>query len=325
MSRAKTERQLNLVIALIATRRPLTREQIKTAVPQYGQCPTDEAYGRMFERDKEELRELGIPLVTSSIDPLFDDEPGYRIDREAYAQPEIRLTSDETAVLALAARVWTQASLAGPASRGLLKLRASSADPRDDRTWAVEPRLRTPDPAFVLAWQAVRDRRPIRFAYRKAGSEHESPRYVDPWGIVSSHGNWYLVGHDHDRGAPRVFRLSRIVGQVRADGGPGTVTSGPDGDLRSLVDAAAHIDLDSSVTARVRIRPGSALPLRRRATQDTAAGEVIEIPYTDEARLARDLAGYGTAVLVEEPMSLRTAVLALLMTAAAEHARAGSG
>ena len=79
MVAAKTERLLNLVICLLYTRRPLTRAQIRTSVAAYAATTSDEAFERMFERDKEELRELGIPLVTEQIDTLFEDEPGYRI------------------------------------------------------------------------------------------------------------------------------------------------------------------------------------------------------------------------------------------------------
>ena len=116
MSARRTERLLNLVICLLATRRWLSKEQIRAAVPQYADCETVEAFDRMFERDKEDLRELGIPVVTGSDTQLFDDEVGYRIDRDAYALPPIELTAEELAVVGLASRVWQQASLAGPAA-----------------------------------------------------------------------------------------------------------------------------------------------------------------------------------------------------------------
>ncbi|MEV1179522.1 DNA-binding transcriptional regulator, partial [Nonomuraea sp. NPDC049784] len=121
MSRRKTERLLNLVICLLATRRPLSAEQIRHAVPGYDR-DGDEAFQRMFERDKNELREIGIPIDVVR-DP-WEDEPGYRIERESYELPEITLEPDEAAVLGLAAQVWQRASLAEAASGALLKLRA---------------------------------------------------------------------------------------------------------------------------------------------------------------------------------------------------------
>ena len=107
---AKTERLLNLVIALLSTRMPLSKARIRSAVPQYLSTASDEAFDRMFERDKDELRELGIPLATAVIDPLFDDELGYRIDKREYALPEIAFEPDEVAALTLAGRAWARAS-----------------------------------------------------------------------------------------------------------------------------------------------------------------------------------------------------------------------
>ena len=95
MSSTKTERLLNLVICLLSTRRPLSKAQIRSAVPQYGESTSMDAFERMFERDKDELRDLGIPLATTHADPLFDDEVGYRIDRDAYALPEVTFEPDE--------------------------------------------------------------------------------------------------------------------------------------------------------------------------------------------------------------------------------------
>ncbi len=159
MSSAKTERLLNLVICLLSTRRPLSKAQIRSAVPQYGESTSMEAFERMFERDKDELRDLGIPLTTAHADALFDDEVGYRIDRDAYALPEVSFEPDEMTVLGLASRVWQQASLAGPAARALTKLKAAGVEPDDASLIGLEPRVRTSEPAFEPLWAAVRDRR----------------------------------------------------------------------------------------------------------------------------------------------------------------------
>jgi hypothetical protein len=94
MSARRTERLLNLVIALLATRRWLTKEQIRAAVPQYADGESAEAFDRMFERDKEDLRELGVPIVTGTDSAWFDDEIGYRIDRDAYALPPVQIDAE---------------------------------------------------------------------------------------------------------------------------------------------------------------------------------------------------------------------------------------
>ncbi len=126
MSKRKTERLLGLVVCLLSTRRYLTAEQIRDAVPGYPE--QDDLFKRMFERDKEDLRELGVPLETGVNHP-FDEDPGYRIRQQAYELPELRLEADEAAVLGLAARVWRRAELAGAAAGALLKLRAAGIDP----------------------------------------------------------------------------------------------------------------------------------------------------------------------------------------------------
>src|ERR1700749_1057492 len=118
MSKRKTERLLGLVVCLLSTTRSLPAEQVRQAVPGYPE--QDDLFKRMFERDKEDLRDLGVPLETGVNHP-FDTEPGYRIEQQAYELPELRLEADEAAVLGLAARVWQRAAPEGGAPRGALK------------------------------------------------------------------------------------------------------------------------------------------------------------------------------------------------------------
>ncbi|MEU4593796.1 proteasome accessory factor B, partial [Micromonospora aurantiaca] len=104
MSRTRTERLVNLVICLLSTRRFLTAAQIAATVPGYEHDPDDakdhEAFQRKFERDKAELRELGVPLETGTAS-VFDAEPGYRIAPRAYALPDIPLEPDEAAAVGI--------------------------------------------------------------------------------------------------------------------------------------------------------------------------------------------------------------------------------
>src|SRR3954453_17421640 len=189
MSRRKTERLLNLVVCLLATRRYLTAEQIRHAVPGYPDGA--EAFKRMFERDKEELRELGVPLETGSDG---DEEIGYRIQRQAYELPEIQLTPDEAAVLGLAARVWQRASMAEAASGALLKLRAAGVETDVAAATGIEPRGTTKTPSSPALWEAVRGGRPVAFDYQGIGRTSVARRHLDPWGVVSRRGRWYVVG-----------------------------------------------------------------------------------------------------------------------------------
>ena len=164
---AKTERLLNLVLVLLYTRRPLAKAQIRGLVPQYGETASTEAFDRMFERDKDELRALGVPLVTEEIDVLHEDEPGYRIHQRDYALPDIEFEPDELAVLGLASRSWAHASMAGPAAQALRKLRASDVERDEGALIGIEPRLRTTEPAFEAVKDAVLSRTPITFGYRR--------------------------------------------------------------------------------------------------------------------------------------------------------------
>jgi predicted DNA-binding transcriptional regulator YafY len=323
MSTRRTERLLNLVIALLATRRWLTKEQIRQAVPQYAECSSTEAFDRMFERDKDELRELGVPLLTGSGSAWFEDEVGYRIDPNAYALPEISFTPSELAVLGLASRVWQQASLGGPAARALVKLKALGIDPDEASLVGVEPRVRTSEPAFDPLYAATRDRAPVSFRYRSAGASTSAVRTVEPWQITSWHGHWYLVGHDRDRQAPRVFRLSRVEGRVTRAGEPGSSDVPAGLDARAMVSGA--VGRQPERTARVRLAAGAGSALRLRAGAAGAAGSgpgVVDVPFTDAEELAEQVVWIGAGAVVEAPDDVRDAVLRRLRGAARAHGAA---
>jgi proteasome accessory factor B len=306
MSRRKTERLLNLVVCLLATRRYLTAEQIRQAVPGYPDG--SEAFKRMFERDKEELRELGIPLETGSDG---DEEAGYRIQRQAYELPEIQLNPDEAAVLGLAARVWQRASLAEAASGALLKLRAAGVDTAEAASLGIEPRVDTHEPAFPALWRAVRDRRAVIFDYQGIGRSAPQRRHLEPWGVVSRRGRWYVAGHDRDRQDVRVFRLSRILGNVTLDGPSGAVVVPEDADVREIVASSSNPAPDRR-TANVRLRRGAAHGIRRWAA-DVQAGDgewdVAELGFADVDRLVNYLAGFADDVAVIGPPDVREAMI----------------
>jgi proteasome accessory factor B len=330
MASQRTERLLNLVIALVATLRWLTKEQIRRAVPQYAACESTEAFDRMFERDKEDLRELGVPLVTGSYDPLFDDEPGYRIDRDSYALPAVEFTAQELAVLGLASRVWQQASLAGPAARAMTKLKALGVDVDAESLVGVEPRVRAAEPAFEPMYAATRDRAPVRFRYRKPDGEI-SERHLEPWALTSRGGWWYVVGRDVDRGASRAFRLSRIQGAVKA-GAAGSFEVPEQVDADAMVGPPAVVDGRTAVL-RVREGRGAGLRLRAHTLATTPAGPALEprgtvpdpdhpgwdrleLPVGDLWSLAEQVASHGADVVALGPPDLREAVVRLLTGAA---------
>ena len=310
MSAKKTERLLNLVICLLATRRFLTVQEVRDAVPGYEQG-SEESFRRMFERDKDELRELGIPLETGTNSAAHDDELGYRIARREYELPEIVLEPDEAAALGLAARLWQSAPLAGATGSALLKLQAAGVEPVPAPA-ALEPRVAASEPAFEGCLEAVRDGRTVRFVYRASGASAPQERSVEPWGVVSWRGRWYLVGHDRDRGAERVFRLSRIVGPVTPVGPPGAVVPPEGVDLRAMAGRMA-VD-EPRGTARVSLRPGAGWELRREATgasgdPDREGWTVVDVGFSDPERFADRVTGYGADAVVLSPPEARAAVV----------------
>ncbi len=308
MAVSRTERLLNLVICLLAATRYTSKDQIRQAVPQYADCATDEAFERMFERDKDDLREMGIPLETGSNEVYFDDEVGYRIPRDAYALPAVSFDSEELAVLGVAARMWQHATLAGATGRAIRKLESAGVDVDPEALAVVEPRVDAAEPAFAALWDAVQQRRCVRFHYSRGGAV-AAPRRLEPWGLVSWHGRWYVVGHDEDRGDTRVFRLSRIQGDVAADGNPGSVVV-PDGvDINASVRMLAQPA--PARTARLQIRSGRAVPLRRQGTfvSEDPGGSVLDVPFEDVEQMASVVSGFGPAVKVLAPEDLQEAVV----------------
>ncbi len=322
MSKRRTERLLSIVVLLLSARRFLTVDEIRQAVIGYPE--QDEAFKRMFERDKDELRELGIPLETRPAS-LLDEEPGYRIPRQDYELPEIHLTAEEAAVLGIASRVWRSAELSGAAVGAMLKLTAAGlTTDADDDGLALpvgnEPRLTTQEPAFGLLWEAVRDRRPVSFAYRAAGRTDATRRELEPWGVVNRRGRWYVAGHDHAADPPgtRVFRMSRIDGPVKISGPAGSVTAPVGADVWELVkDWGNARGREGARSATLRIRAGAGFGLRRSAASvspsaDDPGWEIATSRFTDVKWFAQYVASFGTDAVVVEPPDLRDEVIATL-------------
>lgn len=308
MAIAKAERLMNLALCLLGTRRPLSKRELRGSIEAYLEATGEDAFNRMFERDKEDLRELG--LVVERVENL-DGEPGYLARRDRNRLPPVSLDVEEAAALGLAARVWQQARLAGAASGALQKLRAAgmplAEDPYASHS-ALEPRIPAREAAFEPLMLACRDRRPVVFAYRKASAARPETRQVEPWALECWRGHWYLAGWDRQRRAERVFRLSRITGGVRSRAGAFTAPVPDQVTVRDTVETWAGETANSS--ARIRLRRDAGYPLRARATEVRDLGdgwEELEIPYGHG--LDAWLVEFGPDVVVLEPAELRADVV----------------
>lgn len=323
MSVARAERLVNLVLCLLSTRQYLTAERIRRIVPGYSSAPSDEAFFRMFERDKTELRELGIPLEVGR-NSAFDTIDGYRIARRDYELGEIDLDPDEAAAVAVAIRLWDSPELTGAAHGALLKLRAAGVDVDEGAPAVVEPKVRTTEPAFGPLLAAVQAGQAVRFGYRRPVPAELRPRTVEPWGVVSWRGRWYVVGHDRDRDAPRCFRLSRIAGEVSTVGRPGQVRRPEGVDLLAFVAGTGEDPLPQSSRVRLWLAKDKAAGLRRRATViesrpvDGVSGDIVELDLYNPDSAAGWIAGFGSDVLVLEPDVLRKSVHERLLAVAGQ-------
>ncbi len=311
MAPRKTERQLNLVICLLAARRFLARETIRASVLGY-QGLSDAAFQRMFERDKDDLRDLGIPIETGSNDVLFDDEPGYRILPGDFELPPVEFNHSEQVVLGIAAHVFDGAALAPQATAAVGKLRAAGVELGSSDL--VQARLGGDDETVGIVWQALIDRRRIRFDYR----ETAQTRQIEPWGVLVRRGVWYVYGQDLGREAPRMFRLSRVVGTVEALEPSGAYEL----PARSVVEAAAASLEPAGVTdtALIAIRGSAAPALRRRGSATDAPAPdgyvAYEVPYGTIGEIAEQAAAAGPDALVLSPDEVRDATIARLLAVA---------
>lgn len=318
----RLERLVNLVIALRETRVPLQAADIRARVAGYDQ-PDADAFRRMFERDKADLRALGVPIETAPLDRLGDDRVGYRVDPAAYDLPELHLAPEELVALAIAVDA---TGLGDAAGGGLRKLEADAGVPGltvGARARGVEVPLAAPH-LEVLA-EAQLTRTAVRFPYRTATGQ-EARRTVDPHALVHRSGRWYLVGRDHDRDATRAFRLDRMLGAVRTVGAAG-----------AFAPPTGTVDVDAVVPA---VRAGAPESAVVDATTDVAwlvarrargAGEVrpdgrtrYQVPVGDPDAFVGWALTLAPEVVVVAPEALRTRVVEALRRATAP-ARAPGG
>lgn len=317
MSTSKSQRLVNLVICLRSTNAYLSAEEIRRMVQGYDDAENDTAYLRMFERDKRELRDAGVPLEQGP--SLAPGSPaGYRIPAHGYELPDITLTPQQAGVLAVAAEVWREGERAARAGGALTKLTAAGIAPAPDAGATVS----VSDPAELvtaaLVAEAIAEGVSVTFSYTRAGDTDPAERRVEPWWTGSRHGRWYLVGHDLDRGEPRTFRLVRIS-DVRPTRTARTAPVPPTDRVLALLDDAVA-RLNPVIAATVWVADGRAAELRAMAGTATPARRFgrsgVDLEMTAPlAELSSLVAAQGPDAVALGPADLRVRVVAILSAA----------
>jgi proteasome accessory factor B len=313
----RTERLLNLVLCLMAAEQPVPREVIERQVRGYDLGAADGAVERMFERDKDELRSMGLPIETVETAAGI----GYRIVPARYALPDIDLTDAERTAVALAAQVWARGAVDGLPATAVLKLESVAPDGWTSAEPSPPATLTGDDAALAPLIRAVTEGVVIRFPYRAPDQSEDTRRTVSPWGLRSSDGRWFLVGWDHDREAPRTFRVSRITGPVSTARGQAPRPAPEDFDVATAdTDAQDH----PPVSAVIRVAPGRAMSLRAMSEAAIAAPEIVVTAPSLRVLVARVCAA-GPDATVLAPAEVVTAVRDAIARLLADHPSTDEG
>jgi len=310
------ERLLNLVIALMNTNSRLTRRDIQHTVAGYDPHADPKTFERMFERDKDTLRELGVPIITIHATTGHGEDIGYRIDKTTDTLAHLSLNAAEISLLSLAATLWQDTALEAETTRALTKLKSHAPlNPPTTPLTGFNPRLRADDPSLTVILDAITQQQAIHFTYRAANTGELAPRTIQPWQLSSRRGGWYVIGHDTTRNDKRVFRLNRIVGKVKTTGPTHAFQLPP---AHIITQAFQQDDTQTIHTATLALQHGRAQTLRTRSTHTTppqptppipTGYDIVHIDYIDEAEFADEIAALASAALVITPTSLAQRVI----------------
>jgi proteasome accessory factor B len=269
----------------------------------------------MFERDKEELRNLGIDIEVGTFDPLFEDEVGYRIRPENYRIQVSELTPQQLALISSATQSWRGAILDSKASAGLTKLKALGIESDVDGIPINPHQVRNSDANLAKVIDALALRKTISFDYRASDNTDEN-RAIEPYGVGTKNGFWYVAGNDLERRAVRLFRLDRVVSEVKEQG-RGASYEVPE-------DFSMHNQLQSRTrkyVAQLLVRKGKADRLRKHASVQESQDEwdLVEYQYSDVKDLVRDLLWHRDDVKVIGPPEVKESLMASLHSVQVRH------
>lgn len=296
----KSERLVNLTIALLATSRWLTKSEIYRTIDGYsGDLDAKE---RMFERDKEELRNLGIEIEVGSFDPLFEDEVGYRIRPEKYKIQISSLSEIQFSLISLATQMWRGAVLSSQANSALLKLKSLGIE-SDTEGLSLNPqRLDVSDENLLHIIDAISSKKVISFGYFNRDSVSQD-RAIEPLGVGTKNGFWYVAGRDLDKKEIRLFRLDRFASTVKDQGRAGAFEAPSDFAMSDLLQSQARNNV-----CRIKVRTDKAHALRKFSSIISSEDDwdLLDLPYATQGQLIRDLLWHRDDVQVIGPDELVT-------------------
>ena len=294
----KSERLVNLTIALLATSRWLTKSEIYRTIDGYsGDLDAKE---RMFERDKEELRNLGIEIEVGSFDPLFEDEIGYRIRPEQYKIQISNLSEIQFSLISLATQMWRDAVLSSQANSALLKLKSLGIESDAEGLTLNLQRLDVSDENLLHIIDAISSRKVISFGYLNRDSVSQE-RAIEPLGVGTKNGFWYVAGRDLDKKEIRLFRLDRFSSAVKEQGRAGSFDAPSDFSMSNRLQSQARDNL-----CRIKVRTDKAHALRKFSSFISSEDDwdLLELSYATQGQLIRDVLWHRDDVEIVEPLGL---------------------
>lgn len=296
----KSERLVNLTIALLATKRYLTKSEIFRTVEGYE--GSSEAMERMFERDKDDLRSLGIVIELGTFDPLFEDEAGYRITPSSYQLDLGELDGTDISLLSIAASAWTGAALERESTSALIKLASFGLDSDSEALSLLTPRVSGTDRNFSAIADAIIRRSEIEFEYI-ADDLSRQVRRIAPYSMRGQSGSWYVVGLDLDKKSLRTFRLDRIASEVSV-AKKSNAYEIPD-------EIPDEIQEQAKILAHLRVRKNRGHQLRALAAvvKSEEEWDEISLPIVDASWLLRTVLWHRDDVVVLAPSELREQVI----------------
>jgi proteasome accessory factor B len=301
MSSQKTERLINLTLALLASKRYLSKAEILRNIPGYEGSP--ETKERMFERDKDDLRSLGIQIDVNNFDPLFEDEQGYLIKSDSFQFAENEFTKEELLLLTMAANLWHDSAVEIDSQNALLKIQSLSGPVENDMTTTPTLRITEDWQLLVSIFTAVQNKQILEFSYRG------KKRQVNPYGLYSSKGFWYLIAFEIN--VIKSFKLVRIEGEVDLIGEKDAFDKPVNFNVGNFLKEESN---SVSLVSKLQVRKGAALSLRNKFTVKDLDSEwdLMDIPYTNEQELLEMVLWHGTDLKLIEPAALRQLLVANL-------------